>query len=238
MGRGRREPMLLASMLALAGTFASPGATSGQEYVADRHGGPGAAVNVSFLGANALGDFGTVVDHGFGLELGGGLPMAADGLLRLRGDFGFLIYGHEQVHYCDYGCRVGSSVSTTNSMIFAGIGPELVFGAGDVQPYLHGSAGASWFVTSSSYPDGGPSTTNYWDVSFAWRAGGGLRFRMGSPMSPIYLDLGVTHHDNQPVSYLTEGDIVDNPDGTITMYPNLSDADFLSFKLGVSIAIR
>jgi hypothetical protein len=228
---------LLASMLAFAGTFASPAPTAAQEYVAEGNRGPGAAVNVSFLGANALGDFGTVVNHGFGLELGGGLPLAADGLLRLRGDLGFLVYGHERIDYCDFGCRVGSTVTTTNSMLFAGIGPELVFGTGNLQPYLHGSAGASWFVTSSSYSDG-PSTTNYWDVSFAWRAGGGLRFRMGSPMSPIYLDLGVTHHDNQPVSYLTEGDIVDNPDGTITMYPNLSDADFLSFKLGLSIAIR
>ena len=152
MGRGRREPMtLLASMLAFAGTFASPAPTAAQEYVAEGNRGPGAAVNVSFLGANALGDFGTVVDHGFGLELGGGLPLAADGLLRLRGDLGFLVYGHERIDYCDFGCRVGSTVTTTNSMLFAGIGPELVFGTGNVQPYLHGSAGASWFVTSSSY---------------------------------------------------------------------------------------
>jgi hypothetical protein len=39
-------------------------------------------------------------------------------------------------------------------------------------------------------------------------------------------------------TYLTRGDIVDNPDGTVTIYPNRSDADMLNFKLGVSVALR
>jgi hypothetical protein len=143
MGRGRRERMtLLGSMLAPAGKFRAPTATIAQEYAPDRSG-PGAALNVSFLGADALGDLRTVVDHGFGLELGAGLPVAAGGLLRMRADLGFLVYGHERVQCCDFGCRVQSSVTTTNSILFAGIGPELVFGSADIQPYLHRSAGAS-----------------------------------------------------------------------------------------------
>lgn len=232
MGRGRLE-----SMLVLLGVLALAGRAEAQEY--ER--GPGGAFNVSFIGANAVGDLGTVVDEGFGLELGAGFPMAADGMLRLRADVGFVVYGLEHIDYCGgFGCRVESTLTTTNAMTYGGIGPELVFGSGDVQPYVHTSAGLSWFVTSSSVDDHdgyGPylETTNYSDVVFGLRYGGGVRFRMGG--GRVFLDLGVTQHDNQEASYLTRGDIVDNPDGTITMYPNRSDADFLSFKLGVSIDV-
>ena len=52
------------------------------------------------------------------------------------------------------------------------------------------------------------------------------------------IDLGVTRHDNGTVSYLTKGDIVDNPDGSITMNPNLSEADLLSFNVGISIGLH
>jgi hypothetical protein len=208
---------------------------------AEAQSGPGGAFYVNFVVADAVGDLGTVVDRGYGLELGAGLPIAAEGLLRLRADGGFSVYGLEHIHYCDYGCRVGSTLTTANSVFYGGVGPEMVFGAGPIRPYAHASAGLSWFVTSSSVDDNsgyGPylETTNFSDTVFAWRFGGGLRFGVGS--GPIFVDLGVTYHNNQVTTYLTRGDIVDNPDGTITMYPNQSDADLLSFKVGISIEHR
>ncbi len=203
--------------------------------------GPGGALYVNFVVADAVGDLGTAIDQGYGLELGAGLPIAADGHLRLRLDGGFSVYGLERIHYCGLSCRVASTMTTANSILWVGAGPEIVFGSGDVRPYLHGSAGVSWFVTSSSLDDHdgfGPylETTNYADAVLAWRAGGGLRFRIGNGRT--FIDLGATLHDNQIARYLTRGDIVDNPDGTITMYPNASDADLLSFKMGVSIALH
>ena len=45
--------------------------------------------------------------------------------------------------------HVGSTVTTANSVFYAGAGPEFVLGAGAVRPYIHGSAGASWFVATS-----------------------------------------------------------------------------------------
>ena len=45
------------------------------------------------------------------------------------------------------------------------------------------------------------------------------------PRSPFYSD------------QLTKGDIVDNPDGTVTMFPSESEADLLSFQVGISIGI-
>lgn len=208
---------------------------------AQRRTGPGGFVGFSFVAADALGEMGVLVDHGFGLELAGGAPVAADGHLRLRGDLGFLIYGHERLFVC-YGisCRVGSDLTTTNSIFYGGIGPEIVLGSGAVEPYLNATAGLSAFVTSSSLDDHdgyGPyfETTNYSDVVFALKVGGGLRMRVGHGRRPVFIDLGVDRHVNGVADYLTVGDIVDNADGSITVFPNRTQADLMTFRFGVAI---
>lgn len=210
---------------------------------AQRSRGPGGFVGVSFVAADAVGDLGTVVNEGFGLELSGGAAVAGEGHLRLRADLGFVIYGLEQIQYCSFGCRVASELTTTNSILWGGVGPEIVLARGPVQPYVHASAGLSYFVTSSSLDDRdgyGPylETTNYSDAVFGWKFGGGIRFRIGNGRKPVFVDLGVEHHDNGVASYLTEGDIVDEADGSVTLYPNRSDADLLSFRLGISVGVR
>lgn len=202
--------------------------------------GPGPSFSIGLAGADAIGDLGTVVDKGFGLQLGGAFPMAADGHLRLRLDGGFVVYGIERLHYCGISCRVASELTTTNNIVFAGVGPELVLSRGDVQPYVYGTAGVSYFVTSSSLDDHdgyGPylQTTNFSDAVHGLKYGGGLRFRVGGGHKPVYLDLGMERHDNGMASYLTRGDIVDNPDGTVTLFPNRSDADLVSYRFGVTI---
>lgn len=209
----------------------------------DRRRGPGGYFGFSFVAADAVGDLGTVVDQGFGFQLGGALPMAADGHLRIRADAGFVVYGLERIYYCGFSCRVSSELTTTNNILFAGIGPELILSRGDVRPYVYGLTGLSYFVTSSSLDDHdgyGPylQTTNYSDVVYGLKYGGGIRFRMGGDHRPIFLDLGVERHDNGVADYLTKGDIVDNPDGTVTLYPNRSDADLVSFRIGVTIGGR
>lgn len=203
--------------------------------------GPGGMFGVSFVTADAVGEFGTFVDQGFGLELAGGLPVAAGGHFRLRGDFGFAIYGLERQQYCfSYSCRVVSDLTTTNSILYGGFGPELVLATGAVEPYVHASVGVTGLITSSSLDDHdghGPymETTNYSDAVFGWKAGGGLRFRLGNGRKPVFLDLGVVHHDNGVADFLTRGDIVDNPDGSITVFPNRSEADLFTYRLGVTI---
>jgi len=226
MGRGE-----LIKILVIGGLLASA-----SEVDAQRPRGPGGFLGLSFVAADAIGELEQRVDQGFGVELAGGVPMSAGGHLRLRGDLGVVVYGLERVYYCDFGCRVGSDLTTTNSIVYGGIGPELVLARGDVQPYVHASAGMSYFVTSSSLDDNdgyGPylETTNYSDVVFAWKYGGGIRFRAGGN---TFVDLGVERHDNGVANYLTEGDIVDEADGSVTLYPNRSEADLMSFRLGVT----
>jgi hypothetical protein len=167
--------------------------------------------------------------------------MAAEGHVRLRGDVGFLVYGHERQRYCfTLSCRVQSDLTTTNSIFYGGIGPELVLATGAVEPYVHATAGLAGFVTSSSLDDRdgyGPyfETTNYSDVVFSWKAGGGVRLRVGRGYRPVFLDFGVERHDNGVANFLTVGDIVDEPDGSITVYPNRSEADLVTFRFGVSV---
>ncbi len=228
MGRGDVKTILMIGGLLVAGS----------NLEAQSREGPGGFFGVSFVAADAVGELGTMVDQGFGLEFAGGVPMAAGGHLRLRADFGFLVYGLETQHYCNLTCRVGSDLTTANGIVYGGIGPELVFGAGDFRPYVHGSAGLSYFVTSSSLDDNdgyGPyfETTNYSDVVFSLRYGGGIRFRAGGH---TFIDLGVERHQNGVAQYLTRGDIEDHRDGSITMFPNRSEANLMTFRLGVSFA--
>ena len=61
--------------------------------------------------------------------------------------------------------------------------------------------------------------------------------RVGGGHNPVYLDFGVERHDNGIANYLTEGDIVDHSDGSVTIYPNRSEADLLSFRFGVAVSV-
>ena len=205
--------------------------------------GPGGLVGISFVAADAIGEMGALVDHGFGVQLEGGAPAAFDGHLRFRGDFGVLVYGLERQQLCyTYSCRVGSELTTTNSILYGGVGPEVVLGSGSLQPYVNATAGLSYFLTTSSLDDHdgyGPylDTTNYSDLVLAWKLGGGLRMRVGRGHHPVYLDLGVERHRNGIANYLTVGDIVDHSDGSITVFPNRSEADLVTYKVGVSIGV-
>jgi len=203
---------------------------------------PTAQFAVSLIAADPVGELGSYFDAGGGLQVEGSFAMERTGHLRLRTDLGFIIYGHERLYLCYdglFGCRVGEDLTTTNSIVFGGIGPELVLATGHIEPYLNASFGFAYFVTTSEldYHDDyydGPTTTNHSDVTMALRAGGGLRVRLKRGRTPIHLDFGVERHENGIADFLTEGDIVDHPDGSTTMYVNRSEANLMTYRLGVS----
>lgn len=206
---------------------------------------PGGWVGVSLITANPAGELGSYFDQGFGAQLHGGLPLEATGRLRLRGDVGFIIYGYERQRVCfgaPIGCRIEADLTTTNNIFFAGLGPELVLATGTVEPYLNASWGFSYFATTSSLggsADWGDfaNTTNFDDATFAWRAGGGVRWAVRGGRKPIYLDFGAEWHQNGLVDFLTEGDIIDYPDGSISMTPHRAEANLTTFHLGVAFGI-
>ena len=212
---------------------------------AQRRPDPVGTFGLGFLGADPQGAMGRVVDDGWGGQLYGTWPLDRSGRVRIRGDLGFLIYGHERQRLCfggQVGCRIEVDLNTTNSIAFGGLGPEVVLATGAVQPYLNGSVGFSWFATTSSISgsedfDDFANTTNFSDAVLAWRYGGGLRIRVADGRRPVWIDLGLERHENGVAEYLTRGDIQDNPDGSITVFPTRSEADLLAFRLGVTIGI-
>jgi hypothetical protein len=227
--------MALVAMAALAG-----GADAQQRRVP-----PAGHVGIAAVGAGPLGDLGHYIDAGGGAQLYGAVPLDPEGRVRLRMDFGFLIYGHERRSLCyavPVGCRIEADLTTTNSVLYGGLGPEVVLATGDVQPYLNASAGFSYFLTTSSLSDAWgygdyATTTNYTDAVFAWRAGGGIRVQVSGGRAPVFMDLGVERHQNGVAYFLTQGDIEDHPNGDITLYPNRSEANMVAFRLGVSVGI-
>jgi len=201
-------------------------------------------VGITFLVGEPQGEMGRLVNEGFGLQLAGAMPVAAEGHLLMRADFGAMIYGHEHQSFCygpPVGCRIGGDVTTDNVILFGGIGPEIVLAKGAVEPYVNASFGFSYFVTTSSLGDDGYDdyghTTNFDDGTFAWRVGGGVRVQVGGGRNPVFLDFGVERHDNGIAEYLTEGGIVDHPNGSITLYPHRTEANLITFRMGVSIGI-
>jgi hypothetical protein len=203
---------------------------------------PKAYLDLNFVGAQALGEFGQRVDGGLGGQAAFRVRLGDDAPVLLRMDGGFLVYGYERVGVCyatPWGCQLGPDVTTTNTVGFFGVGPELAF-EGPVAPYAFATAGFSYFSTQSSLNSGDPyydqafDTRHFGDLVLATRFGGGLRVRFGGPGS-LSLDLGAEYNRNGVTDYLAEGDIVDNPDGSLTLYPSRTEANYLSMRLGISI---
>lgn len=203
---------------------------------------PKASLDLAFLGAQALGEFGRRVDGGLGGQAAFRVRFGDRSPLHLRVDGGFMVYGFERVGVCyatPWGCQLGPDVTTTNTVGFFGVGPELSI-EGPVAPYAFATAGMSYFSTQSRFRSGDPfygpdlNTRHFGDVVFASRFGGGLRIRFGGPGS-LSMDVGAEYNRNGVADYLAEGDIVDNPDGTLTLYPSRTEANFVTMRLGLSI---
>jgi hypothetical protein len=239
-----RSTTLTVLALAVAGPL-SPVEAQRRYDGRDRAGQPSAYLGVAFAAADPVGEFGLMVEDGFGVQIDARFPIAADGGLSIRLDGGFLVYGHESQQMCfpaPVGCRIGVELNTTNSVAYVGVGPELA-GTGRVAPYINASVGLSYFGTYSSLSGDDDNedrfnTRNYSDLVTATRLGGGMRVRVGSTSrGPIQLDLGGTYHRNGIAEYLREGDIEDRPDGSIVLYPNRTEANLVTFTVGVSFGL-
>jgi hypothetical protein len=167
------------------------------------------------------------------------------GIFGIRLEGGGMIYGHETKRVplsSTIGDRIMVDVSTVNSILFAGLGPQLMFPAGSLRPYASATVGIAYFTTQSAV-DGADGDndfardTNYDDLNVSYRGIGGLYIPIYRGRSTVSLDLSAQYHSNGVVSYLKEGGIRDNPDGSITFSPMNSRADLVSFHLGVSVGL-
>ncbi len=203
----------------------------------------------SFFGINGVlarpvGEFQNFVDWGGGIDLYGVINPSRRGPLGIRIDGSFLVYGHETMRQplSNTIRRVTVDVDTDNLIGSLGVGPQLTLGQGALRPYVYGTVGFSYFATVSSAKgtaDAGAfaSSTNYDDVTAALTAGGGLLLRLSHGKHPVSLDLSAQKTYHGETTYLREGSLLDNPDGSISFIPIRSEANLLTFRVGVAIGV-
>ncbi|MGH7483363.1 MAG: outer membrane beta-barrel protein [Longimicrobiales bacterium] len=215
-----------------------PGAAQAQLQEPTRFSAGGA-----LIGARPQGDFRVVGEDVWGLGVHGIVRLDRAGWLALRADAGFMNYGSEEqrVPLAETG-RILLEVNTTNSIAFVTVGPELALPIGPIRPYVTGGIGFAYLATTSSISgidddeDFG-STTHLDDATRALTGAAGVRVPVSSGPAVFSIDLGAHYQDTGRARYLAEGDIVDEPDGTISFVPRHSDADMLRVQLGVSVVI-
>jgi hypothetical protein len=198
----------------------------------------------SFMVAHPVGEFAENVGTGFGLDGFGRWALDDAGVVSLRADLGFLNYGNETIQICvTLPCRVTGEITTSNNIVFGGIGPEIGGGPGILRVYVFANVGFAYFGTTSSVEgsnnDGDPfaSSTNFDDVTFAWTGGSGLQIRAWGGRHPGAIDFGARYHANGDAEYLRKGDIEDLPDGSVVISPRRSETNLWTFRIGVSVGI-
>lgn len=194
--------------------------------------------------AQPMGEFDEYVSFGGGI--GGFLKVDLDraGLIGFRVDFTAMTYGQETRRVCLVDpCLVGVDLVTSNNILLAELGPEIIVPLGDrVSLYGTGGGGFAYFATQSRVENQDGETIasddNFSDFGFAWKAGGGLRVGLTRGDTPVALDVGVDYRGNGRREYLTAGDITVRPDDSLEFNVRRSDADFLLWKIGVSVGLR
>jgi hypothetical protein len=191
--------------------------------------------------SQAKGEFANNVGRGWGFNVNGKFNLDYKGYLSIRADAGTLTYGRESTDASFFGIssRVNLDLVTTNDIRWGSIGPQIMIPEGPFRPYANAAIAYTDFSTTSSLSDPSgdyqsTSTQNAHDGSHAWIFGGGFQIPIGTTAS---LNAGGRYYYGGRASYLTRGDITDNPDGTITLHPRTSKTDMVLWQLGFTIAI-
>ena len=185
------------------------------------------------------------IDKGFGGDLYGLFRVDPAGVFSLRADIGGLEYGSETIPSGSvFGGRVGFEVETSNSIFWAAFGPQIMIPVGPIHPYGNVAIGVMDFSTSSAVRGTGQysgetfaSSENQSDNTHTWIFGGGLYIPFTGRLSMMALDVGGRYFTGGEATYLREGAIRDNPDGSITLFPSHSKTDQVTWHVGVSYTI-
>jgi hypothetical protein len=195
-----------------------------------------------FTVSQPKGEFASNVGNGWGFDGTGLFKLDPKGYFNIRADVGGLQYGHEtkRVPFNPITGRVDLQVDTDNRIAFGSIGGQLQVPSGAFRPYANAAVALTEFWTSSSLSGTDNSfeplsSTNHSDASHAWIFGGGVMIPFGNSLGA--LNLGARYFYGGRATYLRKGDIIDNPDGTITLNVRDSKTDLVLWQLGVSFAI-
>ena len=240
-----RPTRLFIALAALATTTAaaSPLSAQGAPIRRAESTAPRGYGDISFAVSQPLGAFVVFIGEGYGITGSFVWNFDRDRVFGIRAEGGFVQYGNERTDHCLINCRIGVDINTSNDIVFAGIGPQITVPSGPLRPYLNATFGMSYFYTHSSvtgdddYDYGEFDTTNHDDAVFALTGGGGFLIPLSMRHTPVMLDLGMTFHRNGQATYLRKGSIRDLPDGSIIISPIRSEANFITYRMGVSIGV-
>jgi opacity protein-like surface antigen len=203
-----------------------------------------------FVTGFPLGEFGAHVVTAPGIGASSVVHFDQRGTLGMRLDGYFLLYGIEARWMSPE--AVASlvdipepenhhDVTMMHGMYSLLAGPQFAFRSGDVRAHVHGGAGLTRFVTTSSTRVSDPwsepgeeteSSTNFDHVTLAWTGGAGLDIRIFKKAS---LALNIQYLANGYARYLEEGSIEVLPDGSLSINPVESSANLVVFQIGVSL---
>jgi hypothetical protein len=214
-----------------------------RKNVVDRHG-----FGVSFNYAQPTGEFSDYVDQAFGADAFYRFAVDPHGIVSLRVGGQWLMYGRE-TRRLPLSPTIGNlllvDVNTSNNIVNFGGGLELAVPTQAVRPYVFGQLGSGYFYTQSSVEGSSDnqafaSTTNYHDWVFSRQLGAGLQIPLGRSRTgtKVLLDLGATYNVNGEARYLREGDIRQVAPGQFEFNPVRSEANLLTWRLGISFAAR
>ena len=208
----------------------------------DRHG-----FGFSFNYGQPTGEFRNFVDQGFGAD--GYYRFALDryGIMSLRVGGQFLIYGNE-TRRMPLSSTVGNlilvDVETYHGIAGIGGGIELAAPTPAVRPYVFGQLGSSYFFTESSVEGSDDAfdfahTTNFSDWVFSRQIGAGLQVPIGrNRVTAVHIDVGATFTFHDDASYLREGSIVEVGQGNFVFRPIRSEANLVTYRVGVALTTR
>ena len=192
---------------------------------------PTVTLDADFVFADLLGEFGNVVDRGWGGNFGISIAPPSSRhaswsrYARLHVDIGFIEYGSETKRICLIRpCRILSDMVTTNSILTFGVGPEIILMTGPIRPYITGTMGTTLFSTDTNLQGihweeshGHFVTNHFQDWTFSWKAGAGVKV---SVTPSISIDFGADYLNNGVARWMAPGDVIDNWDMNCECYRN------------------
>jgi hypothetical protein len=229
------------SVLSTASIFACASAAEAQVVL---NSAPGPS-RFSFGGDGVMsqpkGEFAGNVGRGWGFNLNGNYNIDYKGFLSIRADAGTVQYARERKDASFFGItgRIPLDLETTNNIAWGAIGPQIMIPDGPFRPYANAAIAYTDFSTTSTLSDPNGqfqsiSNQNAHDGSHAWIFGSGIQIPFGTSGA---FNFGGKYYYGGRATYLTKGDITDNPDGTITINPRNSKTDMVIWQLGVTFAI-
>ncbi len=257
--RFARPALAGAAAVLLAGTasFAQPSSSRARGAAGPEQRPSRFSFGVDAVAMDPRGPFGrNVTGTGFGVGAHALFRVDPLGILALRVDAAGAQYGSERdqlstsPYYGGFGGRVALDVNTRNSLSWIGIGPELAVPIGPIRPYVNGSIAYARFSTVSDLEGEGydafgnyqsrrrlASSENQDDGTSARSAGAGVYIPVGPPSWLANAHLGVRYYDGAEADYLREGSITDNADGSVSFTPLRSRTPFVSYQVGLSVAL-